>query len=86
MQTARLALVDLPPLPRSDTAPGLPASLFPGRLERLCERAAGRRHDNLVVYADREHITNLAYLTGFDPRFEEAILLRSCWPATSESA
>ena len=31
--------------------------------------------DRLVVYADREHSANLAYLTGFDPRFEEAILV-----------
>ena len=31
--------------------------------------------DVAVVYADREHSANLAYLTGFDPRFEEAILI-----------
>ena len=29
----------------------------------------------LVVYADREHSANLSFLTGFDPRFEEAVLL-----------
>jgi hypothetical protein len=29
----------------------------------------------LVVYADREHSANLSYLTGFDPRFEEAMLI-----------
>jgi len=29
--------------------------------------------DRLVVYADREHSANLAWLTGFDPRFEEAV-------------
>jgi hypothetical protein len=27
------------------------------------------------VYADREHSANLSFLTGFDPRFEEAILV-----------
>ena len=31
--------------------------------------------DFLTVYGDREHCANLAYLTGFDPRFEEALLL-----------
>lgn len=36
-------------------------------------RAAGLSH--LVVYADREHFANLAWLTGFDPRFEEALLI-----------
>jgi hypothetical protein len=36
---------------------------------------AERGQDRLVVYADREHSANLSYLTGFDPRFEEAILV-----------
>jgi len=35
--------------------------------------ARGLTH--LAVYGDREHFANLAYLTGFDPRFEEALLL-----------
>lgn len=30
---------------------------------------------HLIVYGDREHFANLAYLTCFDPRFEEAILI-----------
>ena len=29
----------------------------------------------LLLYGDREHFANLAYLTGFDPRFEEAVLV-----------
>jgi hypothetical protein len=37
-----------------------------------------------MVYADREHFANMAYLTGFDPRFEEALLIltqdhQRCW-------
>jgi hypothetical protein len=35
----------------------------------------GRSIDVLIVYADREHAANLEFLTGFDPRFEEALLL-----------
>ncbi len=27
------------------------------------------------MWADREHSANIAYLTGFDPRFEEAVLI-----------
>ena len=55
--------------------PEIPASVYADRLERL--RAARGRggYDVLVVYADREHSANLAYLTGFDPRFEEAMLV-----------
>ncbi len=31
--------------------------------------------DWVAVYGDREHNASLIYLTGFDPRFEEALLL-----------
>jgi hypothetical protein len=31
--------------------------------------------DALVVYGDREHFANTAYLTGFDPRYEESLLI-----------
>ena len=55
--------------------PEMAPSLFATRLERLRARMAEQRYDRLVVYADREHSANLAYLTGFDPRFEEAILV-----------
>jgi hypothetical protein len=75
MPPARLRTVELPTFARSEVAPELPATIYPSRVERLRERAAERRYDHLVVYADREHSANLAYLTGFDPRFEEAVLL-----------
>ncbi|MDQ2854000.1 MAG: aminopeptidase P family N-terminal domain-containing protein, partial [Chloroflexota bacterium] len=72
---SRLRTIDLPDIPRSTVAPELPPAIYPPRVERLRERAAEREYDLLVVYADREHAANLSYLTGFDPRFEEAILL-----------
>jgi len=34
-----------------------------------------RGYDQILVYADREHSANISYLTGFDPRFEEALLI-----------
>ena len=42
----------------------------------FARRWTARGYDRLVVYADREHSANLAWLTGFDPRFEEAIARR----------
>ena len=74
-RTARLAEVDLPDFGMPDTSPELPPSLYAARLERLRERMETLGYDRLVVYADREHSANLSYLTGFDPRFEEAILV-----------
>jgi hypothetical protein len=75
MASARLTSIDLPVFPRSEVAPELPASMYSVRVDRLRERAAELGYDQLVVYADREHSANMSYLTGFDPRFEEAILL-----------
>ena len=58
---------------------GLPVEvpqIPPATYEQRCSaayQAAGA--DWFVIYADREHCANLAYLTGFDPRFEEALLV-----------
>jgi Xaa-Pro aminopeptidase len=72
---ARLATVDLPDFGRPASTPEIPARLYAARIGRLRERMEDGDLDRVVVYADREHSANLAYLTGFDPRFEEAILL-----------
>jgi len=72
---ARLAEVDLPDFGMPETAPEIPASTYAARLERLRARMDEDGYDRIVVYADREHSANLAYLTGFDPRFEEALLV-----------
>jgi hypothetical protein len=75
MTRARLAEITLPDFGMPDVRPEIPASLYAERIERLRERAAAAGYDRLVVYADREHSASLAYLTGFDPRFEEAVLV-----------
>ncbi len=75
MGTARLARIDLPDFGMPEVEPELPASLYPERLARLRARVDASGLDVLVVYADREHSASLAWLTGFDPRFEEALLV-----------
>ncbi|MEN4798218.1 MULTISPECIES: M24 family metallopeptidase [Pantoea] len=55
-----------------ETAPAIPPAIYEIRC-RQAWHAAGR--DWLVVYADREHLANIAFLSGFEPRFEEALLL-----------
>jgi hypothetical protein len=75
MTVPRLAQIDLPEFGAADERPEIPPALYATRVERLRERAEERGYDRLVVYADREHSANLAYLTGFDPRFEEAVLV-----------
>ncbi|CAN5730836.1 M24 family metallopeptidase [soil metagenome] len=75
MTRARLAPVTLPDFGVPGSMPAIPAEMYAARLEGARERAAAMGYDLLVVYADREHSANLSYLTGFDPRFEEAVLL-----------
>ncbi|HEX2766696.1 MAG TPA: aminopeptidase P family N-terminal domain-containing protein [Candidatus Limnocylindria bacterium] len=74
-RTPRLADVTLPDFGMPATMPEIPAATYGARLERLRERADAAGLDRLLVYADREHSANLSYLTGFDPRFEEALLV-----------
>ena len=45
------------------------------RLRRTLEAMARDGLDVLAVYADLEHGSNFEYLTGFLPRFEEAVLV-----------
>lgn len=52
--------------------PAIPAATYASRCKAAYERAGA---DWLVVYADREHFANISFLTGFEPRFEEALLL-----------
>ena len=75
LRQARLAEIHLPDFGRPAPTPEIPPPLYAARLERLRERMERGGYDRLIVYADREHSANLAYLTGFDPRFEEAILV-----------
>jgi hypothetical protein len=75
MSGARLADVELPDFGMPASMPVIPESIYRDRMDRLRKRAAERGLDRIVVYADREHSANLSYLTGFDPRFEEALLV-----------
>jgi hypothetical protein len=72
---ARLAEIELPDFGVPDAQPEIPAATYEARIDRLRTLSEETGFDRIVVYADREHSANLAYLSGFDPRFEEAIFL-----------
>jgi hypothetical protein len=74
---ACLAEVTLPDFGQPGSMPQLPADLYPQRLARLRARAAIAGYDSLVLYADREHSANIAWLTGFDPRSDRAMVGRA---------
>lgn len=73
--TARLASIGLPDFGMPTAMPQLPDATYAARLTTLLARARAQGLDRVVVYADREHSPNLRFLTGFDPRFEEAVLI-----------
>jgi Xaa-Pro aminopeptidase len=65
----KVAIPDFGPI---GVQPKIPAEIFAKRVETAWKRAGC---DWLIVYADREHFGNIAFLTGFEPRFEEALFL-----------
>jgi hypothetical protein len=68
-----LGTVSLPSDPKIACAPpAISSEEYEQRVQTLYERAAT---DWVVVYGDREHCANLLYLTGYDPRFEEALFV-----------
>jgi hypothetical protein len=72
---AELADLELPDFGQPTLEPVIPADTYRHRIDKLHTRAREEGYDAFVVYADREHSANLAYLTGFDARFEEALLV-----------
>jgi hypothetical protein len=70
-----LAEIALPEFGLPRVEPTIPAATYEARIAGARQRASDAGYDVLMVYGDREHFANLAYLTGFDPRFEEALLI-----------
>jgi hypothetical protein len=73
----RLIEIEWPDFGRGERPAPPSSDELQGRLAAL--RGAMEREglSHVVVYGDREHFANLAFLTGFDPRFEEAVLIVS---------
>jgi hypothetical protein len=61
-------------VPRPESAPRVE---YERRIEDALAAMERRGLTHLVVYGDREHFANMAYLTNFDPRYEEALLVLS---------
>ncbi len=82
MVNVQLAEVSLPEFGLPTVEPVIPPATYGQRLKNTiygmmwpAETHVQPTSFALVVYADREHSANLAYLTGFDARFEEALLI-----------
>jgi len=70
-----LADIELPPFGLPEGQPEIPVVTYENLLETLEARYQAAGFEAFLVYADREHFANMAYLTAYDPRFEEALLV-----------
>lgn len=58
-----------------DQEPKVPVEVYLKRKENVLRRMDEQGYDYVIFYADREHYSNFDYMVGFDPRFEEALLV-----------
>ena len=48
---------------------------YAARVKQVFAMEQAADYDFLVIYGDREHFSNIQYFTGYDPRWEESLLL-----------
>lgn len=82
MVSVELAALELPDFGLPTVEPFVPVATYEKRIKTLQSlqwwsdsELQNPGTSALVIYGDREHAANLTYLTGFDPRFEEALLI-----------
>ena len=75
MGQVRLGKVDLPDFGDPIAEPLLSRSTYASRISRLRDAMAEHGLQAVVIYGDREHVANISWATGYDPRFEEALLV-----------
>jgi hypothetical protein len=71
----RLAEINLPEFELPRELPVVPAATYQARVDSLFAEIDRRGLDAVIVYGDREHFANTAFLTGFDPRYEESLMV-----------
>ena len=74
-EQVELAPVSLPEFGLPDEMPTISSAEYAQRIEMLREKMEKLNLTHFVVFGDREHSANIAYLSGYDPRFEEALLI-----------
>lgn len=67
-----LRSLQIPEFLRPLEFPVIPCDVYELRARHLYDRA---KSDWLAIYADREHHENISFLTGFEPLFEDVLLL-----------
>lgn len=71
----QLSTVELPFFGMPAAEPILSQNIYERRIEKLRQKMQNEGLDVVIVYGDREHNANTTYLCGYDPRFEESLLI-----------
>ena len=58
-----------------EAVPDLTAEDYQERIRRLWAMKEAEEYSGILIYADREHFSNVHYFTDLDTRFEEALLV-----------
>lgn len=82
MKIALTKLASLPEMKITNQVPVYTNEDYHNRFQSLASLMKTQDLDHLVIYGDREHFSNIFFLTGFEPRFEEALLVfsKDKWP------
>ncbi len=75
MPHAKLVKIELPDFGPPTVEPLLAPSIYANRHKRLLAKMVEHHFDAMVIYGDREHVGNILWATGYDPRFEEALYI-----------
>lgn len=73
--TVQYCSIPKPVIHRNYIPVNLTADTMKGHLSKVLRAMRNKDYDCLVIYGDREHGANYAYLTGFEPRFEESVIV-----------
>lgn len=73
MKKAQLVEVELPDFGAPTVEPAISRKTYSKRHERLLAAMDASSCEALVIYGDREHVANISWASGYDPRFEEAL-------------
>jgi len=71
----KLVSLVIPDFGVSKEQPTIDSKIYFERIRKLKTDLKNNKMESAIIYADREHFANMHYLTGFDPRFEEALLI-----------
>ena len=71
----KLVELDIPEFGHTINQPEINNEIYENRLKRFKKDLRDNDFSSAVIYADREHFANMHYLSNFDPRFEEALLI-----------